>query len=68
MAVFRADASGLLGGGHVMRCLAIARALSDAGWHCGFACNEEAADVIDWWEDFDFLPVPDGADAPNFPS
>lgn len=36
-AVFRADASAELGGGHVVRCLALGAALADAGWRCDFA-------------------------------
>ena len=32
-AVFRADASEELGGGHVMRCLTLATAFVEAGWH-----------------------------------
>jgi UDP-2,4-diacetamido-2,4,6-trideoxy-beta-L-altropyranose hydrolase len=46
MAVFRADASPTIGGGHIMRCLALADALTLAGWHCEFAVSDETVSFV----------------------
>ena len=43
LAVFRADASGSLGIGHVMRCSALSEAL--AGWRTAFACSAETLEI-----------------------
>lgn len=40
-AVFRADASAAIGGGHVARCLALADALAEIGWSCRFAVDQQ---------------------------
>ena len=45
-AVFRADASRDIGGGHVVRCLALANALVGFGWSCAFACRKETAETV----------------------
>lgn len=43
--VFRTDASLLVGAGHVMRCLTLARALRQKGHDCVFICREHAGNL-----------------------
>jgi UDP-2,4-diacetamido-2,4,6-trideoxy-beta-L-altropyranose hydrolase len=45
-ALFRADASPQLGGGHVRRCLVLADALRRAGWTCTFAVAPGSAQLV----------------------
>jgi UDP-2,4-diacetamido-2,4,6-trideoxy-beta-L-altropyranose hydrolase len=45
--LFVADAGRAVGGGHVMRCLTLAGALSRAGADCAFAATPEAGAVLD---------------------
>jgi UDP-2,4-diacetamido-2,4,6-trideoxy-beta-L-altropyranose hydrolase len=44
---FRVDASLQAGTGHVVRCLALAEALVEAGATCRFICREQAGDLRD---------------------
>lgn len=46
--VFRADASVLIGSGHVMRCLALADALKSRGASCYFVCREQAGNLLEY--------------------
>lgn len=46
--VFRADASQLVGTGHVMRCLTLASALTKEGAQCSFICREQPGNLIDF--------------------
>ena len=43
--VFRFDASSAIGGGHAVRCAALAAELARRGHRCGFAANEAGADL-----------------------
>ncbi len=56
-AVFRADATPELGGGHVYRCLALAQALAADGWECRFAANAGAERVASWLAEGAFARV-----------
>jgi UDP-2,4-diacetamido-2,4,6-trideoxy-beta-L-altropyranose hydrolase len=44
--VFRADASILIGTGHIMRCLTLAKALREKGMVCSFICREHPGNLI----------------------
>ncbi len=48
-AVFRVDGGSIIGGGHIVRCQAIAAALKSAGWRCGIAAT---AETIAFFKDF----------------
>lgn len=45
LAVFRCDAGASIGGGHVVRCSALADALVRDGWLVGFAVSNETLDI-----------------------
>lgn len=46
LVVFRADASPSIGGGHVMRCLALADELRNRGAQCCFACASQSGESV----------------------
>lgn len=46
VAVFRVDGGPAIGGGHVIRCAALAAGLRRGGWHTIFACRPSTAEYI----------------------
>ena len=46
LALLRCDASGRIGGGHVVRSMALAQALSEAGWECVFATRAASLETV----------------------
>jgi UDP-2,4-diacetamido-2,4,6-trideoxy-beta-L-altropyranose hydrolase len=55
--IFRTDASSVMGHGHVMRCLTLAKALSERGLRSTFVCKEHAGNLCDLIEQRGFSVV-----------
>jgi UDP-2,4-diacetamido-2,4,6-trideoxy-beta-L-altropyranose hydrolase len=58
-ALFRASASPTIGGGHIIRCMALANELKNIGWSCTFACGEETPLTIPMIAEFEIIPLGD---------
>lgn len=61
LAVFRADASPSIGGGHVARCLALAEALAEAGWRTALATRAGTEDTVPAAAQLPRITLPDVA-------
>ncbi|MFM1978748.1 MAG: hypothetical protein RLZ68_13 [Pseudomonadota bacterium] len=70
---FRADASRLIGTGHVMRCLTLADALSAKGVECKFICRAHGGNLIKFvrskgYDTYELHIVQEASTAPVVPS
>lgn len=52
-ALFRVDASTIIGSGHLMRCLTLARMLQQNGWQVMFCCRAHPGNMIGWLQSQD---------------
>jgi UDP-2,4-diacetamido-2,4,6-trideoxy-beta-L-altropyranose hydrolase len=63
--LFSADSGPTIGGGHVMRCLTLARSLMGQGAACAFAAPPDAMRLLETFApvEIERLPIPDGTPA-----
>jgi UDP-2,4-diacetamido-2,4,6-trideoxy-beta-L-altropyranose hydrolase len=55
---FRVDASEAIGTGHVVRCLTLAKSLTERGAQCFFICRQQPGNLIEYIRDQGFLVFP----------
>lgn len=62
-ALFRVDASAVIGSGHLMRCLTLAKALQQSNWQVQFACRAHPGHLIQWLgeQNFDVITLQQSA-------
>ncbi|MFA0603367.1 UDP-2,4-diacetamido-2,4,6-trideoxy-beta-L-altropyranose hydrolase, partial [Vibrio amylolyticus] len=65
--IFRADASTMIGTGHIMRCLVVADALREQNYAVSFACIPQEGDMIPYIENrgYEVLTLSASSDLPN---
>jgi len=57
IALIRASASAQVGGGHIVRCMALARQLKQQGWSCKFISGPDTATTIPMVNEFDVMVI-----------
>jgi len=57
LAIIRASASPKVGGGHIVRCMALARELTLQGWSCTFVSGADTLSTIPMVSEYDILEI-----------